>query len=115
MARSSTTADIFNAIAEPRRRRLVERIAGREVTVTEAVKLTGWSQPTVSKHLGVLKRVGLVVERRNGRYRLYRVNPHKLAPVRQWVIQFDQYWINSLEQLDDYLNELQGGERADEQ
>lgn len=110
MARTPTTADVFNAIAEPRRRRLVERIAGREVTVSEVVGLTGWSQSTVSKHLGVLRRVGLVEERRNGRYRHYRVNPQKLAPVRQWVIQFDQYWINSLEQLDGYLIELQRGD-----
>lgn len=114
MARASTTADVFNAVAEPKRRRLVEVLAGREMTVNEAVRVTGWAQPTVSKHLGVLRQVGLVSERRDGRLRHYRVNAARLQPMRAWVIQFDQYWANSLDHLDDYLNNLKSSERSDE-
>ncbi|MBR9813827.1 winged helix-turn-helix transcriptional regulator [bacterium] len=114
MARASTTADVFNAIAEPRRRRLVETLMGRELTVNETARLVGWAQPAVSKHLAVLRQVGLVSERRDGRYRHYSVNAAKLKPVRQWVIQFDQYWMNTLDQLDDYLGELQKGQENNE-
>lgn len=114
MARASTTADVFNAIAEPKRRRLVEVLIAREMTVTEAVESVGWPQPTLSKHLGVLRKVGLVSERREGRSRRYRVNAAKLEPVRQWVIQFDQYWVNSLQQLDVYLATIQSGATGNE-
>lgn len=70
----------------------------------------GWKQPTVSKHLGVLKQVGIVSERKEGRYRVYRVNPAKLKPIQEWVIQFEKYWCNSLDNLGDYLNEIQRDE-----
>ncbi len=107
MPRACTTLDTFNAIAEPKRRRLIEALAGREMTVNETVDELGWNQPMVSKHLGVLKQVGLVSERKQGRYRLYRVNAARLKPVQDWVIQFEDYWNNSLDHLEDYLQELQ--------
>jgi len=92
MARARTTFDPFNAIAEPKRRAIIESLVGREQTVNQIVETMGWNQPMVSKHLGVLKQVGLVSERKVGRYRVYRVNASS--------------------QLDDYLREIQakGGE-----
>jgi len=74
MARAPTTQDPFNAVAEPKRRRLLEALGAKELAVNEIVELLGWPQPMVSKHLGVLKKVGLVSERREGRQRLYRAN-----------------------------------------
>jgi len=112
MARARTTFDPFNAIAEPKRRAIIESLVGREQTVNQIVETMGWNQPMVSKHLGVLKQVGLVSERKVGRYRVYRVNARKLKPVQEWVVQFERYWGDSLSQLDDYLREIQakGGE-----
>lgn len=107
MARTRTTLDTFNAIAEPKRRALIEAMIGKEMTVNETVETMGWNQPMVSKHLGVLKQVGLVSERRQGRYRVYKVNAAKLKPIQEWVVQFEKYWGNSLDQLEDYLNEIQ--------
>ena len=78
MARTSTTFDTFNAIAEPKRRALIEALAGKELTVNQTGELMGWNQPMVSKHLGVLKQVGIVSERREGRFRVYKVNAAQL-------------------------------------
>ncbi len=114
MARTRTTFDPFNAIAEPKRRELIEVLAGKELTVSELVSEVGWNQPMVSKHLGVLKEVGLVSEQKQGRYRVYKVNANILKSIHQWVGQFDQYWSNSLDHLDDYLDKLQAGENQDE-
>lgn len=114
MARTPTTFDPFNAISEPKRRELLEALAGKEMTVNQLVKLMGWNQPMVSKHLGVLKQVGLVLEKKEGRYRLYRVNAEQLKPIQEWVIQFERYWSNSLDQLDDYLHNLQSKEVKNE-
>ncbi len=113
MARTPTTYDPFNAIAEPKRRALIEALVDKELTVNETVELMGWNQPMVSKHLGVLKQVGLVSERKEGRYRVYRVNVARLKPIQEWVVQFEKYWGNSLDQLDSYLKKIQtkkGGE-----
>ena len=107
MARTRTTADPFNAIAEPKRRELIEVLVGQELTVNEAVERLGWSQPMVSKHLSVLKQVGLVSERKEGRYRVYKLNADQLKPVHEWVFQFTRYWSNSLDHLEDYINEVQ--------
>lgn len=114
MARTRTTFDPFNAIAEPKRRALIETLAGRELAVNQIVELMGWKQPMVSKHLGVLKQVGIVSERKQGRYRVYRVNAGQLKPVQEWVVQFEQYWRNSLDHLEDYLNAIQSNEVKDE-
>lgn len=115
MARTRTTFDPFNAIAEPKRRALIEALAGKELTVNQIVKLMGWNQPMVSKHLGVLKQVGLVLERKEGRYRAYKVNVVQLKPVQEWVVQFERFWSNSLDNLEGYLNEVQSKEVKDEQ
>ena len=114
MARVQTTFDPFTAIAEPKRRVLIEMLAGNELTVNEIVDRVGWNQPMVSKHLGVLKRVGIVSERKDGRHRAYKVNADQLKPVKEWVVQFERYWGNSLDHLEDYLNEIQTKEVKDE-
>ncbi len=112
MARTSTTFDTFNAIAEPKRRVLIETMIGKELTVNQIVALLGWKQPMVSKHLSVLKQVGIVSERKVGRYRVYRVNANHLKPVQEWAKQFEQYWSNSLDYLDEYLKEIQVREKS---
>lgn len=114
MARTPTTHDPFNAVAEPKRRRLLEVLGTRELSVNEIVEQLGWSQPTVSKHLGVLKQVGLVRERRIGRQRMYRVNPERLKPIYDWVAPFQMFWSERFDRLDEVLQELQKKENKDE-
>jgi DNA-binding transcriptional ArsR family regulator len=106
MARTPTTYDPFNAVAEPKRRQVLEVIGVRELSVNDIVKKLGWNQPMVSKHLGVLKQVGLVSERRVGRQRLYRVNAERLKPIYDWVAPFERYWNESFDRLDKILEEL---------
>jgi DNA-binding transcriptional ArsR family regulator len=106
MARTPTTHDPFNAVAEPKRRQVLEALGMRELSVNELVKNLGWTQPMVSKHLGVLKQVGLVRERRAGRQRLYRVNADRLKPIYDWVAPFERYWSESFDRLDEVLQEL---------
>jgi DNA-binding transcriptional ArsR family regulator len=113
MARTPTTHDPFNAVAEPKRRQLLELLRGRELSVNEIVDLLGWPQPMVSKHLGVLKQVELVSERRVGRQRMYRVNAERLKPIFDWVSPFERYWSERFERLDDVLQELQEQEQQD--
>jgi len=115
MARTPTTHDPFNAVAEPKRRKILEALAARELSVNELVEMLGWSQPMVSKHLGVLKKVGLVRERRLGRQRFYRLNPEQLRAIHEWVTPFERYWSESFERLDEVLVELQKKERKNEQ
>jgi DNA-binding transcriptional ArsR family regulator len=107
MARKPTTHDPFNAVAEPKRRQVLEAIGARELSVNEIVELLGWPQPMVSKHLGVLKQVGLVRERRNGRQRLYRVDVEKLKPIHDWITPFERYWSESFDRLDEVLQDIQ--------
>jgi DNA-binding transcriptional ArsR family regulator len=111
MARKPTTYDPFNAVAEPKRRQVLEAIGVRELPVNEIVKKLGWPQPMVSKHLGVLKQVGLVRERREGRQRLYRVNMEKLKPIHDWVTPFERYWSESFDRLDEVLSDIQKKEK----
>jgi len=103
MARTPTTHDPFNAVAEPKRRQVLEAIGARELSVNAIVALLGWPQPMVSKHLGVLKQVGLVRERREGRQRLYRINVEQLKPIYDWVTPFERYWSESYNRLDEVL------------
>ena len=103
MARRPTTHDPFNAVAEPRRRELLAAMGTDELSVNEIVERLGWNQPMVSKHLGVLKQVGLVDERRVGRQRLYRVNAKRLKPIFDWVSPFEKYWSERFERLDEVL------------
>ena len=111
MARRPTTHDPFNAVAEPRRRQVLEAIGTDELSVNEIVERLGWNQPMVSKHLGVLKQVGLVQERREGRQRLYRVNAERLKPIFDWVSPFERYWSERFDRLDEVLTEIQKKER----
>lgn len=114
MARTPTTYDPFNAVAEPKRRRVLEVMSTQEWSVNEIVERLGWNQPMVSKHLGVLKEVGLVSERRVGRQRMYRVNAERLKPIYEWVAPFERYWSESYDRLDDVLEDLKSKEKSDE-
>jgi len=106
MARTPTTHDPFNAVAEPKRRQVLAAIGAEELSVNEIVERLGWNQPMVSKHLGVLKQVGLVSERRVGRQRMYRVNAERLRPIFDWVTPFERYWSDRFDRLDDVLQEM---------
>ncbi|MCC6261164.1 MAG: winged helix-turn-helix transcriptional regulator [Anaerolineales bacterium] len=106
MARTPTTYDPFNAVAEPKRRQVLEALGEKELSVNELVELLGWNQPSVSKHLGVLKQVGLVEERRVGRQRMYRVNAERLKPIFDWVAPFEKYWTERFERLDTLLEKM---------
>ena len=107
MARLKTTNDVFSAIGEPKRRQLIEQLLIRELTVNELVQAVEWSQPTVSKHLGVLRKVNIVTERKEGKFRYYRVRPDELRPIQTWLHQFEKYWGGAMDQLDDYLDQIQ--------
>lgn len=111
MARRPTTHDPFNAVAEPRRRQVLEALGTEELSVNELVEKLGWNQPMVSKHLGVLKQVGLVIERRAGRQRFYRVDAGQLKPIFDWVMPFEQYWSERFNRLDEVLQEIQKKEK----
>ena len=110
MARTPTTADAFSALAEGHRRDLMAALGDGEATVGELVERVGLSQPQVSKHLGVLRAVGLVDVRAEGRRRVYRVNGPALKPVHEWVRAFERTWNARLDRLDDVLAELQSPE-----
>jgi DNA-binding transcriptional ArsR family regulator len=98
-------------VAEPKRRKVLEVIGTDELPVNEIVARLGWPQPMVSKHLGVLKQVGLVSERREGRQRLYRVNAERLKPIYDWVATFERYWSERYERLDKVLEEMKKKEK----
>jgi len=112
MARTPTTTDAFNAVAESSRRHLLDAIGAGEVTVGELVDRLGLSQPQVSKHLGVLRAVGLVLVRADGRHRWYRVNGPALKPIHDWVGSFERTWNVRLDRLDDVLAELKPKEET---
>ena len=99
MARAATTSDVFNAIAEPRRRAILEYLDTDERPVNDVVSALKLDQPSVSKHLGVLKQVGLVRVRQVGRQRLYSTNGTGLRTVHDWTKQFDRFWGSQLERL----------------
>ena len=100
MARTATTADVFNAIAEPRRREVIAVLAdGEEYAVNEMVVRLRLHQPTVSKHLGVLRKVGVVTMVKRGQHRMYRLNAAQLKPVHDWVKTFERYWTHQLGQI----------------
>ena len=107
MARSSTTSDVFNAIAEAHRREVLDALITGEKAVGEIVNGLSMSQPQVSKHLRVLSEVGLVRCRAEGRRRLYRLEPARLRPMREWLAKYERTWNDRLDRLDDYLKELQ--------
>ncbi|MBA2714628.1 MAG: winged helix-turn-helix transcriptional regulator [Rubrobacteraceae bacterium] len=106
MARAATTTDAFNAVAEPRRREILDVLASGERSVNELVRLLGMSQPLVSKHLRVLREVGAVDVRGEGRRRLYRLNGPALKPIHDWVKNYERSWSESFDRLDGVLDEL---------
>jgi len=107
MARLPTTSDVFNAIAEPQRREILSLLAQGERSVNEMVGALHLRQPQVSKHLRVLREVGLVNVREAGQQRIYQINKAGLKPVYDWVKPFEQLWNERFDRLADYLNELQ--------
>ena len=114
MARAATTTDAFNAVAEPRRRQLLDAIASGERPVNELVAGLGWPQPLVSKHLRVLREVGLVEARDDGRQRLYRLNGSALKPIFDWVKDYEQLWSERFERMDVVLAELMEADEDEE-
>jgi DNA-binding transcriptional ArsR family regulator len=106
MARAATNTDAFNAVAEPRRRQIVELIGEGELSVNDIVDAMPISQPQVSKHLKVLKEVGLVTSRTEGRRRLYRLEASALRPIYDWVSEFERLWNERLDRFDSYLAEV---------
>ncbi len=112
VARSSTTSDVFNAIAEAHRREVLDALITGEKAVGAILNDLSMSQPQVSKHLRVLREVGLVRCRAEGRRRLYRLEPARLRPLHDWVAKYEQAMNDRLDRMDDYLKELQRqGER----
>ncbi|HEX6906923.1 MAG TPA: metalloregulator ArsR/SmtB family transcription factor [Terriglobales bacterium] len=99
MARAATTSDAFNAVAEPRRREILEFLAIQERPVGEIVAGLGLEQPSVSKHLGVLRRVGLVRVRRYGRHKLYQTNAEAIQPLHEWTKTFERLWAHQLTRI----------------
>lgn len=113
MARAATTSDPFNAVAEPRRREILDALASGEMPVNDLVRLLGLAQPQVSKHLRVLLEVGLVEVRAVGRQRLYRLNGQPLKPIHDWVKNYERSWSEAFDRLDAVLEELKLEERQD--
>lgn len=99
MPRAPTTLDPFNAVAEPRRRDVLVVLAKGEMPVNDVVLALGWPQPQVSKHLGVLREVGLVAVRRRGRERLYSINGAGLKTIHDWTAMFDKFWTQQLDRI----------------
>ena len=114
MARAATTTDAFNAVAEPRRRQILDALSGGERPVNDLVSLLGIAQPHVSKHLRVLREVGLVDVREEGRQRIYRLNGRSLKPIHDWLKSYEQSWNERFEALDDVLEDLKGKEHGDD-
>jgi DNA-binding transcriptional ArsR family regulator len=113
MARAATTTDAFNAVAEPRRRQIVDLLARGERPVNDLVLETGLPQPQVSKHLRVLREVGLVDVREQGRQRVYRLNGRALKPIHDWVKSYERSWSERFDQLDVVLEDLKRKEQGD--
>src|SRR6202051_3943833 len=105
MARASTTSDAFNAVAEPRRREILSYLAGAECPVGEIVATLGLEQPSVSKHLRVLRDVGLVHVRREGRRMLYRTNAEAIRPLHEWASTCERFWKHQLSRIKERAEE----------
>ncbi len=113
MARAATTADAFNAVAEPRRRQILDLLVGGERPVNDLVAQLGLAQPQVSKHLRVLREVGAVDVREDGRRRLYRLNGKALKPIHDWVHEYERLWSERFDELDAVLKGLEQKEEDD--
>jgi DNA-binding transcriptional ArsR family regulator len=106
MARAATTSDVFNAIAEPQRRDILALLRTGERPVTDLAHELGMSQPGASKHLRVLREVGLVRHRTEGKQRLYALDARGLRPIHEWAGGFERFWNESLDRLDEYVQTL---------
>ena len=113
MARAATTADAFNAVAEPRRRQILDALSLGERPVNDLVRELGLAQPQVSKHLRVLREVGAVDVREQGRQRLYRLNGQALKPIHDWVQAYERTWSERFDRLDAVLEDLKQKEEGD--
>ena len=111
MARAATTSDAFNAIAEPQRREILVLLRAGERPVTELARELGMTQPGASKHLRVLREVGLVRDRKAGKQRLYGLEARKLRPVHEWTGGFERFWNESFDRLDAYVQDLKRAKR----
>ena len=114
MARASTTSDAFNAVAEPRRRDILGFLAGEERSVSEIVDALEMEQPSVSKHLRVLRNVGLVESRREGKQMMYRTNAEAIRPLYEWARFFERFWSHQLDRIKqraeaEHLHKMNGG------
>ncbi|HEX3436245.1 MAG TPA: metalloregulator ArsR/SmtB family transcription factor [Pseudacidobacterium sp.] len=100
MPRAATTTDVFNAVAEPRRREIIDLLGdGKEHAVGDLVLRVRIPQPAVSKHLGVLRKVGVVTVSKRGQMRLYSLNAKELKPVHDWVKIYERYWTHNLDRI----------------
>lgn len=106
MARAATTSDAFNAIAEPQRRQILVLVRGGERPVSEVARDLGMTQPQASKHLRVLREVGLVRVREDGKQRLYGLDARGLRPLHEWLGGFERFWNGSFDRLDEYVQDL---------
>lgn len=113
MARAATTVDAFSAVAEPRRREILDLLGRGERSVGDLVRRTGLSQPQVSKHLRVLRTVGLVEAREDGRQRIYHVNGRSLKPIHDWVRGYERLWNERFDRMEDVVAELRRKEEGD--
>ncbi len=113
MARAATTSDAFNAIAEPQRREILVLLRGGERAVAELARDLWMSQPQASKHLRVLREVGLVRVRGAGKQRLYGLDARRLRPVHEWVGGFERFWNETFDRLDEYVRDLNQARRDD--
>jgi DNA-binding transcriptional ArsR family regulator len=107
MARLPTTSDVYNAIAEPQRRDIIDLLKKGELPVNDIADALGMKQPQTSKHLRVLKEVGLVRVRKEGKQRLYNLNGQELKPVFDWIQPYEHLWHERYDRLDEYLIQLQ--------
>jgi DNA-binding transcriptional ArsR family regulator len=114
MARAATTSDVFNAIAEPQRRDILTLLRSGERPVTDLARELGITQPGASKHLRVLREVGLVRDRRAGRQRLYGIDARGLRPIHEWTGGFERFWSESFDRLETYIQDLQRGAEEEE-
>ena len=115
MARAATTSDVFNAIAEPRRREIIELLAGGQTrAVGDLVNALRIPQPAVSKHLGVLRKVGIVTVAKQGQHRLYQLNAQELKPVHDWVKNFERFWSHHVDRIKERAERI-AKERSEQQ
>ncbi|WP_026926993.1 ArsR/SmtB family transcription factor [Granulicoccus phenolivorans] len=106
MARAATTSDVFNAIAEPRRREILGLLRAGERSVSEVSQVLGLPQPGTSKHLRVLREVGLVRDRQAGKQRLYQLDARGLRAIHEWTGGFERFWTESFDRLAEYVQDL---------